>query len=629
MAPLSFFALAILVTTAQAAPAPHVTTTLLAAAFPNLPDGRPKLPLQTESLGTVTMTDTGGNVVACSSQVAFVVSHQTYLDCVGPQTTIASGSSQPPGRTLAVTTNSRGSIETLLPLVHSNATSLVPLLPTSATLSSSAFRITSPSGTTLLSFPPTFQSTGIVVSITANDTSARETDETSSSKNDVLGSSLPSSNNVSVAGGLTSSKSLIGKNGALTSDLSHGPVLTLKSYVQNSKSSAVSSWSSHSVIRTIPPFTSGSTQNKFSASPVLGQNSTSSAVTSSTQTTNSQSSSTSDLVVIGPSMGRMSSAPSGIPVGSETPMMKSSQPTPTTTETSLPTGASVQTLASGAYLSNQWITTTLAGSHSATVIPIVLPPGGGPPVALWGFVPGPPPSGERPTAPEIEIKIPNLACVRIFGRVIKGCAPSDKDPDPSPDPPSDPSPKVDKSPSASDSARDSVSRSASGTTIRSCSSATATITSVVCASSGTTSSCSTMKTSSVGCSASGYATTIGSCVASTTVGSSTRCCSSATVSSESTVCAFNTLTQMDFYMPSSQLQSSTGSMEQMSQFSRYMMTANASTSAVTSQDFSPSARPASTSASFSVSATSISRASKTTSKTASKTTSKTASKTAG
>ena len=55
---------------------------------------------------------------------------------------------------------------------------------------------------------------------------------------------------------------------------------------------------------------------------------------------------------------------------------------PTTTETSLRSGASLETLFSGSYTSNQWITTIRPGSSTETVVPIILPPGQHNPIVL-------------------------------------------------------------------------------------------------------------------------------------------------------------------------------------------------------------------------------------------------------
>ena len=69
------------------------------------------------------------------------------------------------------------------------------------------------------------------------------------------------------------------------------------------------------------------------------------------------------------------------------------------TQTTLPSDATVQTLTTGAFTNNQWITTTPPGSSSATVIPIIKPPGNSPPIALWNVVPGPPLGGDFPKPP--------------------------------------------------------------------------------------------------------------------------------------------------------------------------------------------------------------------------------------
>ena len=300
----------------------------------------------------------------------------------------------------------------------------------------------------------------------------------------------------------------------------------------------------------------------------------------------------------------------------------------TSTETAIPPGASAETLTSGAFLFNQWITTTKPGSSTSTVIPIILPPDGGPPIALWGFLPGPPPGGDLPNPPALEINIPKLKipCIKFFGLKFGDCSSDDgsNTDNPTNDPTNKPThtepkktqsapskTKSQSSPSSRSSSKSQSSRSSSqsrSSRSQSCSDKTATITHVSCATAGTSTSCTTQFNTNVGCSASGSAITSGSCVAKTTVGSSTVCCSSATVSSGSTVCAFADLTQWDMNSPPADLQTAPPSAQLASEFSAYLAThsgasggvgtgtAVSATGSVSSKRPAPSTGPASISA---------------------------------
>ncbi|EXF81289.1 hypothetical protein CFIO01_07809 [Colletotrichum fioriniae PJ7] len=104
-------------------------------------------------------------------------------------------------------------------------------------------------------------------------------------------------------------------------------------------------------------------------------------------------------------------------------MTYSSQPTPTSTMTTIPHGLFIQTLANTAWKSNTWITTT-ASDGSPTVIPVLVGcpscgvvNGGG--ILLWNL----------PNLPHVSFKIPgfpnlpqfSLSCIQILGMQLGAC----------------------------------------------------------------------------------------------------------------------------------------------------------------------------------------------------------------
>lgn len=356
--------------------------------------------------GPATITDVGGNVIACSSQIVWVLSSTTYLDCVGPASTISTGSSKASSLSLITTTNQNGATVTELPFLFEEVTTLVTLISISV--------------------------------------------------------------NVLDAPGATETIQTVNGQGSTISEVI---------VVQGRSTSVVST-----------------------LTPVEG-------ATKTITTTNAQGSTISEIIVVD---------------GSSTNIVTTISPplftAATDLVTTIPPGASIETLSSGIYTSDQWITTQKPGSSGETVIPIIVP-SNGPPIAVWGIIPGPPPGGTIPATPTWVINIPGIPCFEIFGIQFGDCPASDTNP-------SDPSQESDND---------------------SCTSTTATITTVSCATSGNSSSCTTLTTPTVGCSVTGSGTTTGSCVAKTTLDSTTNCCTSATVSAGSTQCAFETFTAVDMY----------------------------------------------------------------------------------
>ncbi len=108
-----------------------------------------------------------------------------------------------------------------------------------------------------------------------------------------------------------------------------------------------------------------------------------------------------------------------------------------------------------------------------------------------------------------------------------------------------------------------------------CSTRTAAIISVFCASSKAEWSYRTRKTPAVSCNVRCKATTTGSCAVATTFNSSTICCFSATPPCESKVGAFQALTQLDTPLPGP-LQSQVGAIELNSKLPAYMARDNTS-----------------------------------------------------
>lgn len=788
MARLSSFIVVLLIAAAgQAAPAGQTLSTVLAAPFNNGPNGRPNLPTMSGPSGPLTMTELGGNVIACPSQVTFLLSSTTYLDCLEPVSTIAVGTSSASALHLVQLTVAAGLTLEGLPLVYANRTDTATLFPLSTGqvssasgaiqtarsassfgLSSSLSRSTQPEGKTTSSVlsssasgpphsggslplsrqtltsgttqpgarsassgltssasgVPQFTSTVLSSGRSSSTLQPRGTGQSSlfiassassNSSQGTAAASVPSASHISSAkslsinqptgqatqSGLPTGRSESNASGNFPSSTS-GPSYSQRLSVSRSNIPPTISTSSGSTLPPAPApsvysidgvgFTgnpislvAGSTtltpggpplitsSHTFSIpvsatggqinvdgtlttlrGPQSGSGSTNAAstpprssissqsnstaqsipgiivggISSKFLSTNAQGSRTSDVVVVGSTtqgaslLGALTSAASS----------NSQTPTVTSTETAIPPGASAETLISGAFLFNQWITTTKPGSSTPTVIPIILPPGGGSPIALWGFLPGPPPGGDLPNPPALEINIPKLKipCVKLFGLKFGDCSSDDGSNSENPtNDPTDTHPtqnepsntqsapsttKTQSSPSSRSSSKSqssqssSQSRSSSSSGSQSCSGITATVTHVSCATAGTSTSCTTQFNTNVGCSASGSAITSGSCVAKTTVGSSTACCSSATVSSGSTVCAFADLTQWDMNAPPSNLQTAPPSAQLASEFSAYLAThsgasggfgngtAASATGSVSSKSHASSTGPASVSA---------------------------------
>ena len=166
----SLTVLFLIAATGQAAPAGQASTTSLAAPFSIGPNGLPNLPTMSGPSGPLTMTELGGNVIACPSQVTFLLSSTTYLDCLEPVSTITTGTSSASALSLIQLTISAGLTLEGLPLVYADKTDTVTLFPfstgqvssvSSATqtrgsassfgLSSSPSRSTQPGGNTFSS----------------------------------------------------------------------------------------------------------------------------------------------------------------------------------------------------------------------------------------------------------------------------------------------------------------------------------------------------------------------------------------------------------------------------------------------------------------------------------------------
>ncbi len=759
MARLSSLIVLLLIAAAgQAAPAGQASTTILAAPFSIGPNGLPNLPTSSGPSGPVTMTELGGNVIACPSHVAFLLSSTTYLDCLEPVSTITLGTSSASALPLIQLTISAGSTLEGLPLVYSDRTDTATLLPFSTGQVSSASSATqtrgsassfglssSPSGSTqpggntassVISSPtsgvPQFTAsvvssgrssstlqpggTGTASSVVSSGPSSSTlqpggtgtasvsiiSSASSSSTQDTGAASASGASHISSADSLstnrpttqgTPSDSSTGRSGSNASgnvpSVTSGPSSSQRLSVSKSDIPPTTSTSNGS---TLPPAPASSTysidgvgftgnpsslvagsttltpggpplitsSHTFSIpvsatgsqinvdgtlttlpSPRTGSGSSSAASAPARSSISSQSNSTSQsipgIIVGGMSstslttnaQGSRTSAGASLP-GASIPAVSSNSQTPTvtSTETAAPPGASAETLVSGAFLFNQWITTTKPGSSTPTVIPIILPPGGGPPIALWGFLPGPPPGGDLPNPPALEINIPKLKipCIKLFGLKFGDCSSDDDSNSENPtNNPTDTQPthtepsntqsdsstaKSQSSPSSRSSSNSpssqssSQSRSSSSSGSQSCSSMTATITQVSCATTGTSTSCTTQFNTNVGCSASGSAITSGSCVAKTTVGSSTTCCSSVKVSSGSTVCAFADLTQWDMNSPPSDLQTAPPSAQLASEFSAYLATHSGASGAASTTGSVSSTRYASSTGPASVSATS-------------------------
>ena len=744
MAGLSSFIVLLLIAAAgQAVPI------ILAAPFSNDPNGLPNLPTMSGLSGPLTMTEPGGNVIACSSQVTFLLSSTIYLDCLEPVMTITVGTSSASALHLVQLTIAAGLTLKGLPLVYANRTETATLLPSSTGQVSSASSATQSGGSaSSFGFPSSpsrsTQPRGNTTSSVLNSSASGSTHSggSSPSSRQTLTSGPAQSGTRSTSSGLATSASGVpqftspvissGRSSSTLQTGGTGPVsLSIVSSASSNltqgtgaasapSASWMSSVDSLSINRptiqanpsgsstgrsglnasgnlpslssgpsnsqrlrisrsTIPPTTSTSNGSTllpapapstytidgvgFTGSPsslVVGSttlipggaplirsshtfsipvsatggqidvdgtlttlpgprtgsgssiaasaparssissqsNSTdqsipgNSGITSTSLTTNAQGSRTPEVVAVG-STAQGASLPgaftSAAPSNSQTP-------TVTSTETAIPPGASAETLTSGAFLVNQWITTTKPGSSAPTVIPIILPPGGGAPIALLGFLPGPPPDADLPSPPALELHIPKLKipCVKFFGLKFGGCSSDDgsNTDNPTNDPTntqpthtelsntqsapsttkSQSSPLSRSSSNSQFSRSSSQSRSSSSSGSQSCSRMTATVTHVSCATAGASTFCTTQFKTNVGCSASGSAITSGSCVAKTTVGSSTACCSSATVSSGSTVCAFADLTQWDLNSPPSDLQTAPPSAQLAFEFWAYLAT---------------------------------------------------------
>ena len=676
MARLSSIIVLLLIAAAgQAAPAPQALATL-AAPFAIGPNGLPNLPTMLGPSGPLTMTELGGNVVACPSQVTFSLSSTTYLDCLEPVSTVTLGTSSAAALQLVPLTISAGLTLEGLPLVYANRTDTVTLLPfstgqvssasistgqgssasgatrtggsassfgsssspststqpggsaSSFGLSSSPLASSQPGGNTPSSLPnssasgqssstlqpggtgpaslsiapsasaastqgtsaasaPSASHASSADSLSANGPTAQAPPSTTSASN---GSPAPAPSTYSIDGvGFTGNPtSLVAGSTTLTPG--GAPLITSSHTFSIPVSATGGQINVDGTLTTLPgPRTSSGPPARSSFSSQSNSTSQSipgtvvGGITSTSGPTSSQGSRTSEAVV--------GSTTSGASVpGASTSAVSSFSQTPnvTSTETALPPGASAETLVSGAFLFNQWVTTTKPGSSTPTLIPIILPPGGGLPIALWGFIPGPPPGGNLPNPPALEINIPNLPdlkipCVKLFGLKFGDCSSDDNNNDNnnSDNPTNNPTntqpahTEPSNAPSATSTAQpqsSSSSRPLSSSGSQSCSGVTATITQVSCATAGSSISCTTQFNTNVGCSASGSAITSGSCVASTTIGSSTACCSSATVSSGSTVCAFADLTQYDMNSPPGVLQTIPPSAQLASEWSAYLAT---------------------------------------------------------
>ena len=671
----SFIVLLLFAATGQAAPAGHAPTTILAAPFSIGTNGLPHLPTMSGPSGPLTMTELGGNVVACSSQVTFHLSSTTYLDCLEPVSTMTVGTSSASALQLVQLTVSAGLTLEGLPLVYAHKTDTVTLLPFSTgqdSWASSATRTRrSASSSTSSSSPskskkPRGNTSSSVLS--SSTSRSRHKGESSHSSRQSLTPSVTQTRASSASSGRSSSTLQPGRRGhaslstgsSASSSPTHG-----HGAASAPSSSHISSADSHSKHQPTTQATSsdsstGRSRSKASGNvpsvtpgpstysidgvgftgnpsslvaghttltpggaPLITSGHTFSIPVSATGRQINVDGTLTTLHGLRTHSGSSSahgsriSTTKGASLTSNSAASSDSQtPTVTSTETAAPPGASAETLVSGAFLFNQWITTTKPGSSTPTVIPIILPPGGGSPIALWGFLPGPPPGGDLPNPPALEINIPKLKipCVKLFGLKFGDCSSDDGNDHKPTNNPTDTKPTHTKpsntrsTPATTKSQSSSKTRSSSSSRSQSCSDVTATITHVSCATAGTSTSCTTHFNTNVGCSASGLAITSGSCIAKTTIGSSTACCSSVTVSSGSTVCAFADLTQWDMNSPPSDLQTAPPAAQLASEFSAFLLThsglsggvgggtAASATGSVSSKRHASSTRPASVSA---------------------------------
>ena len=583
----SLIVLSMIAAAGQAAPASQASTMNLAAPFSIGPNGLPNLPTSSGPSGPLTMTELGGNVIACPSQVTFLLSSTTYLDCLEPVSTITVGTSSASALHLIQLTISAGATLEGLPLVYADRTDTATLLPFSTGQVSTASSATQTKGSassfgsssspsistqsrgstisSIISSPtsgvPQFTSTvssgqststlqpggtgtasvSIISSASSSSTQNtgaatasgashissadslsmnRPTTQATSSGSSIGGSGSNASGNFpSVTSGPSSSQSLsvsksnippttstsngstlppapapstysidgvgfTGNPGSLVAGSttltpggvplitsSHtfsipvlatggqinvdGTLTTLPSpqtgFSSAANAPAPSTYSIDGVGFTGNPssLVAGSTTLTPGGAPLITSSHTFSIPASATggqinvdgtlttlpsPRTGSGSSSAasaptrSSISLTTNAQGSKTSGGASLP-GVSTPAVSSNSQTPTvtSTETAAPPGASVETLVSGAFLFNQWITTTKPGSSTPTVIPIILPPGGGPPIALWGFLPGPPPGGDLPDPPALEINIPKLKipCIKLFGLKFGDCSSDD------------------------------------------------------------------------------------------------------------------------------------------------------------------------------------------------------------
>lgn len=505
--------------------------------------------------GQATITDVGGNVIECSSQIAFVISETTYLDCVGAAKTISTGSATASDLSLITTTNAKGAPITELSLQFSGATTLVTLISVSETLleaptaTTETIQTVNAKGSTVSEvIVVQDSSTSIESTITPLQipTKTMKTITTTDSQGStiteivvVTGSSTSVVSTLGSPGKGTATKTIATTNaqGSTISEVivvvgsSTSIVSTLGSAGKGTKTETVATTNAQgSTISELIVVVGSSTKIVSTIAPPK----ITSEVTSTVKTTDSSGQSITYVIVVAPSTTETVSTLTSDTITS-----------PTFTETVLPPGASIETLPSGAYLTDTWITTKKPGSSSETVVPIIVP-SAGPPIVIWGIVPDPPPGGW-------EINIPGFPCFEIFGIKIGDCPPSGSNPG-----------KTGKGTATSPSATETDSKT--------CSKTTATITTVSCLTSGASSSCTTLTTPTVGCSATGSAVTTGSCVAKTTLGGTTSCCSSATVTAGSTVCEFASMTQLDMYVMAP-TQIAIAAAQLMSQLSAYTATA--------------------------------------------------------
>ncbi|KAF2868269.1 hypothetical protein BDV95DRAFT_610231 [Massariosphaeria phaeospora] len=252
-----------------------------------------------------------------------------------------------------------------------------------------------------------------------------------------------------------------------------------------------------------------------------------------------------------------------------------------TTITSLPPGASLQSLTGSIpWSTNDWITTTKDGDDEPTVLPIIffpVIPGRPrlPALIIWGGIT--PPSVKLPN---LMLKLPGLPCVKFLGMKIGDCPNENNDDDPdddpdddSPDDPNDDTPEDtdDNTPgSPPPTGTPGTNAPSSSSSSSSCSGNTATFTTIECSSAGSSATCSTKTSETVGCSVTGSLISTGSCVASTTIASTTLCCASASVADGKTVCVFETLTQVAADPVVTATQSALGAPQLLSALSSYI-----------------------------------------------------------